>query len=61
MAAKGWYFCLKHQQVEQDGGCRSADRLGPYGDREEAAQALEIARQRSEAYDEADRRWDGED
>ncbi len=61
MAAKGWYFCLKHQQVEQDGGCRSVDRLGPYDSRDAAAEALEIARQRTEAHDEADRRWDEED
>lgn len=61
MTATGWYFCLKHQAVEADGGCRSADRLGPYSDRDAAAQALEIARERTEAADESDRRWDEKD
>lgn len=57
MTATSWYFCLKHQTVEADGGCRSANRLGPYSDRETAAQALELAHERTEAADEADRRW----
>jgi hypothetical protein len=56
-----WYFCLKHQEVEAGAGCRAADRLGPYPDRETASQALEVARQRTESADEADRRWDEED
>lgn len=53
----GWYFCLRHQAVEPYDGCRDADRLGPYPDPETAARALEIARERTEAEDEADRRW----
>ncbi|MBK0868425.1 MAG: hypothetical protein IJH84_01160 [Saccharopolyspora sp.] len=62
MAAKGWYFCLKHQQVEPTAGCRAADRLGPYADRESAEHALEIARERTKAADDAERRWsEGED
>lgn len=61
MVAKGWYFCLKHQQVEADAGCRSAERMGPYQDEATAAQALELAKQRTEAADEADRRWNEED
>ena len=60
MASGRWYFCLKHRQVEQEAGCRAADRLGPYPDRETAARALEIAEQRTEAADEADR-WNDED
>lgn len=59
MDPNGWYFCLKHQQVEPPGkGCRSTDRLGPYSDRATAEQALELARQRTETADEADRVWD---
>jgi hypothetical protein len=61
MAPQRWYFCLKHQQVEPNAGCRSAERLGPYADEETAARALELARERTKAADEADRRWDGED
>lgn len=61
MARDGWYFCLKHQQVEPRGGCRAADRLGPYADKETAARALEIAEARTKAADEAQQRWDEED
>ena len=52
-----WYYCLKHQTVEGPDGCRAADRLGPYPDRETAAHALEIARERTESADRADREW----
>lgn len=58
MDPNGWYFCLKHQDVEAGAGCRSAERMGPYPDRESAAHALELAQQRTEAVDEAERRWD---
>ena len=59
MDPNSWYFCLKHHEVEPGAGCRAANRLGPYPDKETAAQALEIARQRTSDADEADRRWDG--
>ncbi len=49
-----WWFCLKHHTVEHDAGCRAKDRLGPYATREEAAQALEIARRRNEEWDASD-------
>ena len=52
-----WFYCLKHQTVEGPDGCRAADRLGPYPDRETAAHALEIARERTESADRADREW----
>lgn len=58
MDPNGWYFCLQHREVESGAGCRSVDRLGPYPDAGTAAQALEIARQRTKAADEAERRWD---
>lgn len=61
MARGGWYFCLKHRQVEPKSGCRAADRLGPYPDQQTAARALEIAEERNQAADEADRRWKEED
>lgn len=61
MARGGWYFCLKHRQVEPKSGCRAADRLGPYSDQQTAARALEIAEERNQAADEADRRWKEED
>lgn len=52
-----FYYCLKHGTVEGPEGCRAADRLGPYPDRETAARALEIARERTEAADRSDREW----
>lgn len=56
-----WYYCLKHRRVEPYEGCRAADRLGPYPDRETAARALEIARERTEEADRYDRAWWGDD
>lgn len=53
-----WYFSLKDGRVVRAGeGVRAADRLGPYPDRETAARALEIARERTETRDREDREW----
>ena len=37
MPDEQWFYCLKHRAVEPWEGCRAADRLGPYPDRETAA------------------------
>lgn len=59
--AERYFFCLEHHTVETEDGCRAADRLGPYGSREEAAHALEKVQERNEAWDN-DPNWnDGED
>ncbi|SHK65174.1 hypothetical protein SAMN05443637_109189 [Pseudonocardia thermophila] len=58
MAGEQWFWCLKHNTVEPLEGCRAADRLGPYPDRQTAARALEIARERTEANDAADEDWE---
>jgi hypothetical protein len=58
MSDEQWFYCLKHGTVEGPQGCRAADRLGPYPDRETASRALEIARERTKAEDDADREWD---
>jgi hypothetical protein len=55
-----YWFCLEHHRVEGEQGCRSADRLGPYDTAEEAARALEKARERTEAW-EHDPRWQDDD
>jgi len=57
MSDEQWFYCLKHGTVEGPEGCRAADRLGPYPDKETASRALEIARERTEAADAADREW----
>lgn len=51
-----WYYCLKHQTVEEGPECRAADRFGPYGTREEAEHAMDTARERDSAWRE-DPRW----
>jgi hypothetical protein len=48
-----YWFCVKHHQVEGPGGevCPPIDRLGPYDTEDEAANALEKAKQRNEEWD----------
>jgi hypothetical protein len=57
MSDEQWFYCLKHHTVEGLDGCRAADRLGPYPDKETASRALEIARERTESADRADEEW----
>ncbi|MEV6779512.1 hypothetical protein [Streptomyces syringium] len=54
-----WYYCLEHGTVEEGPQCRAADRLGPYDSQEEAARAMETARERNEEWRE-DPRWNDE-
>ncbi len=49
-----WWYCLKHNRVEQGPGCPDKDRLGPYRTEQEAARALETVRRRNEEWDAAD-------
>lgn len=49
-----WYWCLTHGEVEQGAGCANMNRLGPYGTAEQAAQAPERTRARTEAQDALD-------
>ncbi|MBC3982586.1 hypothetical protein H8N01_08415 [Streptomyces sp. AC536] len=51
-----WYYCVRHGSVEEGPECRAADRLGPYATREEAAQAIEHARDRERDWQD-DPRW----
>jgi len=52
-----FWFCLNHHTVEgRHGGCRNADRLGPYPTAEDASHALEKVQQRNEEWDN-DPRW----
>jgi hypothetical protein len=46
-----FYYCTKHHTVEGEQGCKAADRLGPYDTAEEASHALEIAAERTKAWD----------
>ncbi len=55
-----YWYCLTHNAVEPEQGCAHAERLGPYPDPETAADALERARRRTEAWDH-DVRWNDEE
>jgi hypothetical protein len=53
-----FWFNTRTGQVESDDDkSQSKDLLGPYASREEASHALERARERTETWDEQDRRW----
>jgi hypothetical protein len=49
-----WYFCLRHQRVEHGPGCPDRDRMGPYATENEAANALQHARERNEQWEAQD-------
>lgn len=55
-----YWYCLKDGRVEGDDGCAHADRLGPFRTQAEAANALELARERNEAWQREDERWNGD-
>lgn len=53
-----WYN-VNTRQVEPDETKSAGDNLmGPYDTREEAQRALQTAREKTEAWDEEDRKWD---
>lgn len=54
-----FWFCLKHHTVEPREGCRNADRLGPYPDRDAAEHALEKVEERNQEWD-SDPAWNDE-
>lgn len=45
-----WWFCLKHMKPEHGPGCPGKDRMGPYRSEGEAANAMELARERNESW-----------
>lgn len=50
-----WYFCVRHQTVEDENGtCPGKDRLGPYPTREAAEHALDTVRERNQEWDAAE-------
>lgn len=54
-----WYN-IRTQQVETDENrSPNKDVMGPYESEEQARRALEIARDKSEHWDEEDREWEG--
>ncbi|HVQ18683.1 MAG TPA: hypothetical protein VMT27_06560 [Actinomycetes bacterium] len=55
-----YWWCLDHARVEGNDGCPNTVRLGPYDTYEDAAAALEHARERTEAWDH-DPKWNDVD
>lgn len=53
----GFWFNPTTGEVEEGRVSPWTDRMGPYPTRAAAQEALEKARARTEAWDEADRRW----
>ncbi|MFR9755767.1 hypothetical protein [Streptomyces sp. TR06-5] len=51
-----WFYCLEHRKVEEGPQCPGRDRMGPYASPEEAAEAMETARERNAEW-ENDPRW----
>ena len=53
----GYYFNLETGVVEKGLVSSWTDRMGPYATSEEAAAALAKARERTKAWDDADKEW----
>lgn len=56
-----WYNITTGQVESDDEKSPGADLMGPYATRDEAACALEIAREKTEKWDEEDRAWEGDE
>ncbi len=57
-----WYWCLDHQEVEAAGsGCALDRKLGPFPSPAEARRWKQKFETRNEAWDEEDRRWEGDE
>ena len=52
-----FYYNITTNQVEREGESKAKDLLGPFPTAEEAANALEIIRQREERKSAEDREW----
>jgi hypothetical protein len=59
-AGQGYYYNLDTGEVEEGIVSDWTKRMGPYPTRAAAESAMERAAQRTEAWDEDDRRWRGE-
>lgn len=54
-----YWFNVDNGKVEKDGETDpKAKLLGPYDTQQEASQALQSAKERTEAWDKADKEWD---
>ena len=53
-----WYNVSTGRVETEDNKSQGADLMGPYDSEAEAARALDTARERTEAWDEEDRKWE---
>ena len=53
-----WYNLTSGQVESDENKSQGDDLMGPYDTQADAARALETARERTEAWDEEDRKWD---
>jgi hypothetical protein len=58
MGTQYWFNVTSGQVETDENKSRGEVLMGPYASYEEAARALESARERTEAWDEEDRRWE---
>ncbi len=62
MSDDDWFWCLRHQRVERgEEACEAEQRLGPYPSEAAARAWKEQVEARNEAWDQEDRRWEGEE
>jgi hypothetical protein len=56
-----YFWCLSHHRVETTANaCPAVNRLGPYDSAAEAERAMDRVRERNEAWEAEDARWEGE-
>lgn len=56
-----YFYNIRTGQVEHGRQSKGDDLMGPYASQEEASRALEIAREKTEKWDEEDRQWSGDE
>ncbi len=56
-----WYNVSTKQVETDDNRAKSADLLGPYATRAQAEAALQVAHEKTERADAADRKWNDDD
>lgn len=62
MSDQEWYWCLEHKAAEPaDGPCPADRRLGPYPTRDAAEHWKERVEARNDAWDAADKEWEGDE
>ena len=62
MTTGSWYWCRKHERVEDASSpCPPEDRLGPYESEEAARNWKAKVDARNEEWEAEDRAWEGDD